>query len=594
MRLPSTLLGLLCWALVSRLLLPRLGRAGRLRGTPWIAALAFAHLVGAARPGAAARAVGRGRRRAGGPGGRAGAGHPAGAAARRGAGGRGGDDGRHAGRADGRSRRCSPRRCRCCGCLRGRTDLQLPGRGAGRSRCVAALARGAPASALLLMAADQGAAALAEAVRVRGLIGGGRPWYEEFERYALLLTPGRRSRGRSGAAPRCSSTLLAAAGLAWTLRRRVGPRVGIAAGPTRRLLVTLGARGRRDDVQPDEVDAALRRPGRARHGGAHAGAGRRSAARAPPALRDPATGAAAAGRGARRGDGRVRAGARRAEHVAVRLGLVHAHVQHAAAAGDAHRAGGDARGDGRRRRSAASSWRGCWPGRSWRQQRGRAIADTRVPDPSRDPGRRPRPLAVVLVAVLALQVLSLVRIAAAHPDGYTPTADAIATAAGDPCGLQSALLVETDPAAGVLAVAPQPDPRARRARARPPAARPPTVDAAARRCPASRSTGAGRDPVVRPRPPPARRRAARRRHRDRTARPGDVLARRVRPGHRRCSRTSPSPVAGARRPDGARATGPADAVRLGRRTDPSGWRVDRGRRRDRRRVAAPGSRAHAR
>ena len=41
MRLPSALLGLLCWFLVSRLLLPRLGRAGRLRGTPWIAALAF-------------------------------------------------------------------------------------------------------------------------------------------------------------------------------------------------------------------------------------------------------------------------------------------------------------------------------------------------------------------------------------------------------------------------------------------------------------------------------------------------------------------------------------------------------------------------
>ena len=36
MRLPSTLLGLLCWFLVSRLLLPRLGRAGRLRATPWV------------------------------------------------------------------------------------------------------------------------------------------------------------------------------------------------------------------------------------------------------------------------------------------------------------------------------------------------------------------------------------------------------------------------------------------------------------------------------------------------------------------------------------------------------------------------------
>jgi arabinosyltransferase A/arabinosyltransferase B/arabinosyltransferase C len=56
--------------------------------------------------------------------------------------------------------------------------------------------------------------------------------------------------------------------------------------------------------------------------------------------------------------------------------------------------------------------------------------------------------------VLALQVLSLVRVAAAHPGGYTPAADLRAVLAGDPCGLQSALLVETDPTAGVLAPAP--------------------------------------------------------------------------------------------------------------------------------------------
>jgi arabinosyltransferase A/arabinosyltransferase B/arabinosyltransferase C len=62
----------------------------------------------------------------------------------------------------------------------------------------------------------------------------------------------------------------------------------------------------------------------------------------------------------------------------------------------------------------------------------------------------------VLVAALALQVLTLVRVAVAHPDGYTPTADALATAAGDPCGLQSVLLVETDPAQGTLPVAARP------------------------------------------------------------------------------------------------------------------------------------------
>ena len=68
------------------------------------------------------------------------------------------------------------------------------------------------------------------------------------------------------------------------------------------------------------------------------------------------------------------------------------------------------------------------------------------------------PVAVVLVAVLALQVLGLARVAVAHADGYTPASDVLATLRGDPCGLQSALQVETDPAAGVLPVAPPPAP----------------------------------------------------------------------------------------------------------------------------------------
>jgi arabinosyltransferase A/arabinosyltransferase B/arabinosyltransferase C len=63
---------------------------------------------------------------------------------------------------------------------------------------------------------------------------------------------------------------------------------------------------------------------------------------------------------------------------------------------------------------------------------------------------------VVLVVVLALQVGSLARIAVAHRDGYTPASDVLATLRGDPCGLQSALQVETDPAAGVLPAAPPP------------------------------------------------------------------------------------------------------------------------------------------
>jgi EmbC C-terminal domain len=95
------------------------------------------------------------------------------------------------------------------------------------------------------------------------------------------------------------------------------------------------------------------------------------------------------------------------------------------------------------------------------------------------------PVAVVLVAVLALQVLSLARIAV-QQHGYTPAADALATAQGDPCGLQSALEVETDPAAGVLAVAPQP--------AAAPATRPTTVDAGGTAPPGVAVAGVGQSP----------------------------------------------------------------------------------------------------
>ena len=255
---------------------------------------------------------------------------------------------------------------------------------------------------------------------------------------------------------------------------------------------------------PDQVDPALRRPRRA-SAPPCSWARRvrpRGAARARGAR--PGDGPATAGRRARRGDGRAAAGARRAEPVAVRLRLVHAHVQHAAAAGDAP-------GRGRRRwrrslsRSAASSWRGAGPVGVAGQRGGRGGGTCRR-RPSGRPARTalwgspPRPpLAVVLVAVLALQVLSLVRIAAAHPDGYTPTADAVATAAGDPCGLQSRAARRDRPGRGRLTPR-RGRPAARRARpGRPPASRPST--SAAPRSPASSSTDTGVDRLVRPRPP---------------------------------------------------------------------------------------------
>lgn len=72
------------------------------------------------------------------------------------------------------------------------------------------------------------------------------------------------------------------------------------------------------------------------------------------------------------------------------------------------------------------------------------------------PRRVPAPtplMAVLLVAVLALQVLGLGRVALAHPDSYTLASDAVATLRGQPCGLQNALSVETDPPAGLLPIA---------------------------------------------------------------------------------------------------------------------------------------------
>ena len=201
MRLPSTLLGLLCWALVSRLLLPRLGAAGRRRGTAWVAALAFTTwwipLNLGLRPEpwvavggvlvfvAVERALATGRVLP-----LAGALTAAGVTAAV----------TPAGLMAGAPVLAAA--VPLLRLLRARTDLQLDAdarsgtgrarRGAGALRALplVAVLVAAPAAALLLMAADQGAAALAEAVRVRGAIGGGRPWAEESARYALLVTPG--------------------------------------------------------------------------------------------------------------------------------------------------------------------------------------------------------------------------------------------------------------------------------------------------------------------------------------------------------------------------------------------------------------------
>ena len=457
LRLPSTLLGLLCWALVSRLLLPRLGAAGRRRATRWVAALAFATwwvpfglglrpepwvavglvlaVLGVERavalhrllPLAAALGV-AGATTALTPGGLM-AFAPVLAAA-----------------------------VPLLRVLRARTDMHL-----GRSALPLVAALVAPAAAaLLLMAYDQGAAALAEAVRVRGVIGGGRPWHEESARYALLVTPDDL-RGAVGRRAAVLATILAAVGLAWTR----------PPAPVRRLLVTLGLAALAMMVTPTKWT---------QHFGDLIGVGAAVLAlglvvfgrRALTAL-DPGTARrrwVAGLAGATLVGGQVLGGQNQWPFVSgwytptfstlPPLVSVPGVVTDLPVATLFVAAGGAV--------VAALVARSVW----WR-----ATAPTPRGDASRvallalsassatllttpaPPGPPPRgipapatPLALVLAAALALQVLGLVRVAAAHPDGYTPTADAVATLAGDPCGLQSALLVEADPAAGALPPAP--------------------------------------------------------------------------------------------------------------------------------------------
>lgn len=210
LRVPSTLLLLSSWWLLSRLLLPRLGRFGGQRWVPWLAAtallvwwlpfnlglrpepwvavgtLAVFYLVERAiatwtiRPLALAVALA-----------------PVTAAV-----------------TPGGIMALAPLGCAAVPLfrlLRTRTDLSVT------ARVVVPLA--ALGVAALPMFADQGLAAVVEAVRVRTLIGGDLPWYQEPQRYAHLL--GFDS--FEGSLPRRAAVLLTLTGVAalmWTLSRR--------------------------------------------------------------------------------------------------------------------------------------------------------------------------------------------------------------------------------------------------------------------------------------------------------------------------------------------------------------------------------------
>jgi arabinosyltransferase A/arabinosyltransferase B/arabinosyltransferase C len=441
MRLPSTLLGLLCWALVSRLLLPRLGRIGRHRGTPWVAALAFGTwwvplnlglrpepwvAVGVVLVFLAVERTVATRRvlalataliiaavtTAVTPGGLM-AFAPVLAAA-----------------------------VPLLRLLRARTDLQggPGGHPVLRALPLVAVLVAAPTSAVLLMAADQSAAALAEAVRVRGRIGGGLPWYQEYERYAQLLEPDDMQ-GAIGRRAAVLATMLAVAGVAWVLAGRA--RVGIAAGPSRRLLLTLGLAAVAMTFSPTKWT---------QHFGDLAGLGTaaltlglvafgRGGLRALPpgtARRRQVTGlAAVTAVGAL-----VLAGQNVWPFVsgwyAPTFSTVPPLVGTTPVATIAVTVGGVV--------VAVLLARSAW-------RRSNGAPRDADPAPRRWVPAPAEPLAVVLAAALALQVLSLARVAITHRDGYSPAADAVATATGDPCGLQSAVLVETDPAAGLLPLA---------------------------------------------------------------------------------------------------------------------------------------------
>lgn len=298
----------------------------------------------------------------------------------------------------------------------------------------------APASAVLLMVSDQSLAAVLEATRVRQLIGGGVEWYQEYERYALLLQPDS-FQGSIGRRAAVLVTVLAAVGVLVALRRG---RTGLATGPASRLAVSVLLALAVLTATPTKWTQHFGDLGGV--GAAVLVAGAVAWRSAPLRVRPRAfTGALAA----------------------------------AVAAGSLVLAGHNAW-------PYSSGWFAPTFSTLPPQVAGTAVAtllvvaglavvavlavravgaraaDRSEPDvPERVPGPVPV-LAVVLVAVLALQVLSLARTAVEERDSYTLASDAVSTLRGAPCGLQERLSVETDPAAGLLRARTEPPVRAER------------------------------------------------------------------------------------------------------------------------------------
>ena len=228
MRLPSVLLGLLTWFILSRLLLPRLGTFTTARAVPWIAAAVFVgwwlpfNLGLRPEPWVAAGLI------------------AVWCAVERGI----------------ATRRLLPLLVGLV--LVGASVAVTPTGGIAAAPFLAALfpvlrlvrARtdahraplvalvlAAPTSALLLMFADQTYASVSESTRVRRLIGGGLPWYQEYVRYAELLDP-TSVQGALQARVPVLLTLSGIVGLVWVLRHRNA--AGIAVGPANRVVWSTG------------------------------------------------------------------------------------------------------------------------------------------------------------------------------------------------------------------------------------------------------------------------------------------------------------------------------------------------------------------
>lgn len=290
----------------------------------------------------------------------------------------------------------------------------------------------APAAAVFLMVSDQSLAAMLEATRVRALIGGGQPWYEEYTRYSDLLEPGNIY-GTLGRRLPVLFSLLAAGGVLWVLARRGS---GLPAGPGRRVVVTFLLALVAMTATPTKWS---------QHFGDVAGLGGvvlalGLVAGSAAVLRRRTTSPAPA---------------------LLALGVV-------VVTGSLVLVGWN------NWPFVSNWWEPTWSTMSppiagipaavlwlvaglllvavlvvrvgWRSSGDRV---------ARAPRWQPSPAAPALlltVLVLAVTVLSFARTAAGHRDDYTLVSDAAYTAAGRPCGMQERLSVETDPAAGLLPV----------------------------------------------------------------------------------------------------------------------------------------------